>query len=302
MYKLVPVFKDYLWGGTKLKEFYHVNDIDKIAESWVLSVHKDGENIIDELGIPLSNYLDDHSIWGEDNQEMSHFPVMVKLIDAKQDLSIQVHPNDEDSFLLEGENGKTEMWYILDSDPDAFIYFGFNRDVSLDELRLSIQNNTILSLLNKVPVKKGDVYFVESGTIHAIGSGCLLAEIQQTSNVTYRIYDYDRVDKFGNKRKLDVDKALKVINTSKLEIDERNGRNESLVKKCKYFTVHHYVIDKEGSIAINKKSFCHILVIKGQGMIDGKMCKFTDSLFLKAEDRIINIQGNLELLVTQRED
>lgn len=195
--KLSPAFKDYLWGGTKLREVYGKKcDYDKVAESWELSTHKAGESRLTAGGIngpTLSEYFEKAgcSVLGENCGKFEDFPVLIKFIDAKEPLSIQVHPSDEYAMRVEHEYGKTEMWYIMDCEPNAFLYFGVNREVTKEEFRERIENNTVLEVLNRVDVHKGDVFFIESGTIHAIGAGIMICEIQQNSNCTYRVYDYD---------------------------------------------------------------------------------------------------------------
>ena len=194
--KLLPAGKDYLWGGTRLIKEYNKNfNLDKLAETWELSCHPDGLCTIAEgefAGRTLSEYLDivGKKVLGTKCEHMEQFPLLIKFIDAKNDLSIQVHPSDEYALTHEGQYGKTEMWYIMDCQPGAFIYYGFKEAISNEEFAERIQNKTLLEVLNKVEVKKGDVFFIEPGTIHAIGSGNLIAEIQQNSNVTYRVYDY----------------------------------------------------------------------------------------------------------------
>ncbi len=195
--QLSPAFKDYLWGGTKLRDVYGKNcDFDKVAESWELSTHPAGESTLaggDHPGLTLSQYFQQFpEVLGKNARAFRDFPVLIKLIDAKDPLSIQVHPSDEYALRVEGEYGKTEMWVIVDCEPGAFLYFGVNRPVSKEEFQQRIENNTVLEVLNKVEVRPGDVFFIQSGTIHAIGAGILICEIQQNSNCTYRVYDYGR--------------------------------------------------------------------------------------------------------------
>ena len=202
--KLKPALKDYLWGGTRLKTEYKMEtNLEKVAEAWVLSTHKDG------AGIVLNGELEGKTLTeavaafgtdclGENGKKFSYFPILIKLIDAKDDLSVQVHPDDEYALRVEGEYGKTEMWYIVDCEEGATLYYGFKEEISKEQFRAKIADNTITDVLNKVPVKKGDVFFIPSGTIHAIGKGILIAEIQQNSNTTYRVSDYGRLGADGN--------------------------------------------------------------------------------------------------------
>jgi len=217
--RLKPVFKDYIWGGTKLKDKYNKeSSLKKTAESWELSVHPDGESVIsggEYDGMPLSGYVRSNpSVLGS-SRKTDELPILIKLIDAEDKLSVQVHPNDEMAKRLEEQNGKTEMWYVVEASDDAKIIFGVKEDVSREELECAIKTNTVEDILNSVNSKKGDVFFVEAGTIHAIGKGNLIAEIQQNSNVTYRLYDYDRRDKNGNPRELHIEKGVAASNTQK---------------------------------------------------------------------------------------
>ncbi|MCR5025201.1 MAG: class I mannose-6-phosphate isomerase, partial [Lachnospiraceae bacterium] len=230
IFKLKPACKDYLWGGERLKKEYGIEyDGDPLAEAWVLSCHPDGLSVIDSgehKGKTLSEYI------GRNADKTLGFPVLIKLIDAKQNLSIQVHPDDEYAMSHEGQKGKTEMWYILDSAPDAFIYYGFKKEISKEEFEQRIRDNTITEVLNKVRVKKGEAYFIKAGTLHAIGAGCLIAEVQQNSNVTYRIYDYDRVGADGKRRELHIDKALDVTDRRPPEPYKADG---DYLASCEYF-------------------------------------------------------------------
>ena len=216
MFKLEPVFKDYIWGGNRLKnDFYKKCDLDIVAESWELCCHKNGTNKISGTDISLEEFLKENPVaLGKNSNKFGTFPVLIKLIDAKDNLSIQVHPDDEYAKKVENSFGKTEMWYVVDCEPDAYLYYGFNREISKDEFRTRINENTLLEVLNKVSIKKGDVFFITAGTVHAICKGTLIAEIQQNSDITYRVYDYGRVGKDGKPRELHVDKAIEV---SKLE-------------------------------------------------------------------------------------
>ena len=222
--RLLPAFKDYLWGGTRLRDIYGKKcDYEIIAESWELSAHKEGQSIVASgrhKGLLFSEYLDriGKEKWGWKCQPLERFPLLVKLIDAKENLSVQVHPDDSYALEKENEYGKNEMWYILQCDPDSCIYCGFKRDVTREEVEKAVEENTILSLLNRIPIKQGDAFFIPAGTVHAIGKGSLICEIQQSSNCTYRLYDYNRKDKYGNYRELHMEKALAVMDYSRYEV------------------------------------------------------------------------------------
>ena len=264
--KLKPAFKDYLWGGTRLRDdFGKECDFEKIAESWELSCHKDGNSVVADgefAGLTLAEYIEKQgkSVLGTNCEKFENFPILIKLIDAKDNLSVQVHPDNEYAMRVEGEYGKTEMWYIVDCDEGATLLYGFKHEISKDEFRERIANNTLLEVTNAVPVKKGDVFFIEAGTLHAIGKGILIAEIQQNSNTTYRIYDYGRVGADGKPRQLHVDKAVEVTDLCpakpypQSEPAVKEGWSEKLLSSCEYFTVHALEIDSRAWLEADEKS------------------------------------------------
>ena len=306
--KLQPCYKDYLWGGRKLVEKYNKHySGDVLAETWELSCHPDGSSVIaegDSKGLTLRDYIrrNGSKVLGKNCARFNDFPIMIKFIDAHDNLSVQVHPKDEYALKNEHQYGKTEMWYVLEGDEDAFLYYGFSKNISKEELQERIQNNTLTDVLNRVPVKKGDTFFIESGTVHAIGKGCVIAEIQENSNVTYRIYDYGRKDKFGHQRELHVDKALQVTNRNQLDKIKSYAPHLGL---CKYFKVDKLDLDGEyvqsAQGYVGEESFLHILVTEGRGSIesDEKLSiQKGDSLFLPANIGSYTIRGNCELILT----
>lgn len=295
--KLAPVFKDYIWGGTRLRDDFGKNcDFDRIAESWELSCHKDGASVIfngEYAGKTLAEYINENkAVLGTNCERFEQFPVLIKLIDAKNDLSVQVHPDDEYSRRTEGEYGKTEMWYIVDCDPGAKILYGFTKEVSKEEFAERIRNNTLLEITKSVPVKKGDVFFIEAGTLHAVGKGILVAEIQQNSNTTYRIYDYGRVGADGKPRQLHIDKAADVTKLSPpkscpaAEAFAEGGAVKRLLSKCEYFTVYAVEAENEAFFDADETSFHNILVLEGYPVLecDGAILELTkgDSVFVPA--------------------
>lgn len=304
--KLKPTHKDYIWGGEKLKEIYDdCREMNIVAESWVLSSHKDGENRIldgEFAGCGFSEYLKKvgKDVLGENMENKKDFPILIKFIDAKKDLSIQVHPDDEYALLNEGQNGKTEMWYILDCEPGACIYYGFKKNVSREEARDAIENGTFTDLLNSVPVHKGDAFFIPAGMVHAIGAGAFICEIQQNSNVTYRVYDYNRTDKDGNKRELHIEKALDTMNLERTEIGKMNSGD--VLTECNYFKVVREKIESSKEIMLNCKSFLSVIVTEGCGkFIYGENIsefKKGDSFFFPAEDGNFRVEGDGELILT----
>lgn len=307
--KLLPSFKDYLWGGQKLiTDFQKQYTGDTLAESWELSCHKDGPSYVgtgEYEGETLEEYIlmEGRRILGKRAKKFAQFPVLIKFIDAAQDLSIQVHPNNK--FALENENqyGKTEMWYVVDCEQDASLYYGFSREIGKEEFRKRIENHTLLEVLNKVYIKKGDVLFIEPGTIHAIGKGCVIAEIQQNSNVTYRVYDYGRKDKEGNERDLHIEKALQVTKCVPIQ---RQKSFDPHVALCEYFTVDKLVLDgsimKRVSGNVGNDTFVHILMLDGEAKIHSKdetvSVKKGESILLTASTGEYDIEGKCEGLIT----
>lgn len=308
--KLSPAFKDYLWGGTRLKaEFNKQSDLDRVAESWELSAHRDGQSTVatgDCQGLALTAYLEviGKEALGTNCQKYDYFPLLIKLIDAKGDLSVQVHPSDEYALTHEGEYGKTEMWYILDCDEGASLYYGFSRDMTREEYETAIRDGRLTDILNRVPVKRGDVFFIPAGTVHAIGAGILICEIQQNSNTTYRVYDYNRRDKNGNLRPLHVEKALEVSCLQKSPpLPEIPDGADVTLTSCGYFEVNRQRVDGNGTISVNRDSFASLVVTEGQGslLFDGGALDFTkgDSLFIPAQDRVFDLIGTCELIVSR---
>ena len=307
--KLKPAFKDNLWGGHRLVEEFNFDyDGDICAEAWVLSCHPDGPSVIAEgeyAGKTLREYIDAEGfeVLGTNCRRFRDFPILVKFIDARDDLSIQVHPSNGYALRNEGQYGKTEMWYVLDAEPGAFLYQGFKKAISKEEYRERIENNTLLEVLNKVEVHKGDTVFIESGTLHAIGKGIMVAEIQQNSNVTYRIYDYNRRDKNGNTRELHIDKALAVTNRIP---PEKGNVGFPHIADCDYFTVDRVNLDgisryrMQGSVT--EKSFLSLLILDGEGTISSKgetkPFRKGDSLLITAGSGDYQIEGKCDALMT----
>ena len=300
MIKLTPALKDYLWGGNQLKDRYGIeSDLDIVAEAWELSAHPDGESVVStgrHKGLSFSKYIETvgKSVLGWKCSPLQSFPMLAKFIDAKRNLSIQVHPDDDYALEHEGQYGKNEMWYVVDAKEGAGLYVGFNRNVDKDEVRRRVQDNTITEILNFYPTKPGDIFFIPAGTVHAICEGNLICEIQQSSNCTYRLYDYDRKDKFGNPRELHLEKALDVLNYEKYEFTEGNV-------SCKYF--ENEVIDiEEKMIRLNDERFISIIVLDGEGEMsigDYKLeVKAGDSIFVPAQNKILKALGKMKLAIS----
>lgn len=269
--KLGMITKKIIWGGERLaREYGKGTPGEKIAESWELTDRADGVNAIvggSFDGMLLSDYLNAHKDEVQKGWDGERFPLLIKLIDAEADLSIQVHPDDEYAAEHTTDLGKTEMWYIVDAAPDAKIIYGLKKKYSAAEVRAAIENGTLEELMNYVPVKKGETYFIPSGMVHAICRGILIAEIQQNSNITYRVYDYNRRGADGKLRKLHVDDALAVIDKIEDPSAVRADANEDLgiIAKCGYFTVYHF--EKAFSMNATEESFVHLLCLGGEASV-----------------------------------
>ena len=279
--KFYPRFFEKIWGGNKLKTILNKPiKVDKIGESWELS------SVSDEVSIVSNGFLADNDLnelievymgdlVGEEIYKKygDEFPLLIKFIDANDILSVQVHPDDNTARERHNAYGKTEMWYIIDAEPDSSIYLGFNRKINKSEFVSYLNNGKLEEILNKIPVNKGDVFFIPSGRIHAIGKGILLAEIQQTSDITYRIFDWNRKDANGNPRELHIKEALDVINYDDVvenpKIDYKKEKNKAVeLVSCNYFTTQFYNIDKAIELEyIQIDSFKILIFIEGEGNI-----------------------------------
>lgn len=312
--KLNPVFKDYIWGGTRLRDDFGLKtDINPVAEGWMLACHKDGMNTIDGGeydGKTLESVIKEggkSKIAGTNSEKFPYFPVLIKLIDAKDNLSVQVHPDNEYAARVEHEFGKTEMWYVLDAAPGATLIYGFKNKIGKEEFKQAIESNTLLDVLNVVEVKKGDMFFIEAGTVHAIGKGALIAEIQQNSNSTYRVYDYGRLGKDGKPRKLHIQKAIDVSKTEPAKYgtkpfgkkEEIFGGTRQMLTECPLFSVYNYKLCGKVELNANEESFNHILVVDGSGKIGGREFKKGDSFFVPANYGNYEIDGNGEFILTK---
>ena len=302
-YQLSPACKDYLWGGHHHlhNEFGVSSPMNPLAEAWVLSCHPDGPSILTNgpyAGRTLSWYLDweGRRMLGNNCREFDCFPLLIKLIDAEEPLSIQVHPSDEYALAHEGQLGKTEMWVVLEAEPGGFIYYGFERPVTREEFARRIGDGTLTEVLHKAPAKAGDVFFIPSGTLHAIGKGLVIAEIQQNSNVTYRVFDYDRKGPDGQKRPLHVEKALEVTDLRPVKPMAFGPHLGS----CPYFTVDR----KLGSFqaVCGEETFQALLIAEGEGKAacgtEIRTVKKGDCLFLPAGSGAYWVEGNCETLIT----
>lgn len=271
--KLSPVCKDILWGGDRLKREYNKEtDLARLAESWELTVRPDGVNKILNgrfAGTSLDDCIrsDRAGILGSVGAGDERFPLLIKFIDARDDLSIQVHPDDAYARERENEFGKTEMWYIAEAEEGARIVYGLKDGLSISEFAEMVKSGRAEAALNYINVKKGDVYFIPSGQVHAIGRGILIAEIQQNSNVTYRVYDYGRRQADGSTRPLHIEKALDVIRLRSpeeihaLQFARKNSEDASLLCSCEYFNVWRHEVVGEKTIFVGDENFFFLLVL-----------------------------------------
>lgn len=287
-----PAAKDYLWGGRRLNDDFGKSiGLTPLAETWECSTHPDGPSVCsggEYDGMTLTEVLRAHPEYlGTHPLQLTggrpELPILVKLIDAEKDLSVQVHPDDGYAKTREHGMGKTEMWYILKAKKGAKIVYGFNRDMTREGLRAAAGSGEILRCLRTVPVEKDDIFYIEAGRVHAIGAGILLAEIQENSNLTYRLYDYDRTDRAGRKRELHVEKALDVaILSSGAEPKQpmrvlryRRACASELLTRCKYFQVERLLLNTETARApvpyrAGSNSFRVLLCIDGCGSVRGE--------------------------------
>ena len=316
---LHPASKDYLWGGTRLNDDFskHIPS-DPLAETWECSTHPDGVSIAasgEWIGKPLNEILRTHPEYlGEHARGGTDLPVLVKLIDANRNLSVQVHPDDEFARANEnGQNGKTEMWYVLDADPDSRIAYGLHHTISNEHFLNAVENGTVEKYLQMVPVRKNDVFFIPPGTVHAIGAGCLIAEIQQSSNLTYRLYDYNRTDRNGDRRPLHLKKGLAVADLEAMPEPRQpmrllrysSGVASELLCRCRYFQVERVLVNTEerrgeASFRVGPESFEIFLFLNGCGTMfcrDSMLQFFKgDCVFVPAGTAEIRLHARTEFL------
>ena len=327
--KLIPAGKDYLWGGTRLKtEFGKTSDLDPLAESWECSTHPDGMSLITtpDGTQTLRDVLKEHpAMLGThplksmpDAASRGEIPILVKFIDARKDLSVQVHPGDDYAREHEcGQLGKSEMWYVLDAAEGAALIYGFSRRMSREGLRQAIREDRLESCLQRVAVRRDDVFFVRAGTVHAIGAGTLIVEVQESSNLTYRLYDYHRKGPDGRERELHIDKALDVTDLSGAPeprqpmrvLRYRRGYASELLCRCKYFQVRRLLVNTGEmldadmpaiSFQTDETSFHVLICTEGAGEMTfagRKTCvRRGDTFFLPAAGAPIALTGSMTLL------
>lgn len=306
-----PIFKDRIWGGTKLKTVFNKQILsEKTGESWEISTVPNDVSIINNgffkdknLNELISEYPNEILGTTVYKQFGKQFPLLFKFLDAQQDLSIQVHPNDELAAKRHNSFGKTEMWYIMQADENARIIVGFKENSNADEYVSNLKNKSLLEILDQRNVKKGDVFMLETGTVHAIGAGMIVAEIQQTSDITYRIYDFDRKDADGNERELHIDLALDAINYNKVDAQRDYKKEENKTNKiidCKYFTTNFIPLNGKVSFKKSTESFTVYMCIDGNFsiIVNNEIFKYKkgDTILVPAQITNFEVNGIASLL------
>ena len=314
--KFKALLKQTIWGGDKIIPFKHLDDhLENVGESWEISGVPGNETVVadgDYAGKKLNELVIEQKdkLVGKANYERfgDEFPLLIKFIDARQDLSIQVHPTDEIAKRQGKERGKTEMWYIMASDKDAKLYSGLKMQITPEQYKAMVEDDTITDALAQYEVKEDDCFFLPAGRIHAIGTGCFLAEIQQTSDVTYRIYDFKRKDKDGNYRQLHTKEAAECINYT-VEDDYRthyeHKKNEGVtLVECPYFTTAVYDLDEPMTLDYSElDSFVILIGLKGEGTItdnEGNTVTISagESILVPATTETLKVEGTIKMLET----
>lgn len=315
MYRFEPLLKQTLWGGDKIIPFKHLNTkMEQVGESWEISGVKDFETIVangPDKGKSLNQLVSEmkDQLVGKENYERfgDEFPLLVKFIDAHQDLSIQVHPSDEVAHRQGKSHGKTEMWYALPSTPGAMLYNGLKQQITPEQYKQMVENDTITDALARYEVHEGDVFFIPAGRIHTIGAGCFVAEIQQTSDVTYRIYDFKRKDKNGNYRELHTQLAAESIDYTVLDnyrTEYEPLKNEGVqVATCPYFTTAVYDLTEPMTLDYSElDSFVILIAVKGEGRLicNGEEMPFQmgDTVLFPATTNEVRVEGEVKFLET----
>lgn len=313
--KLKPVIKNAIWGGKQIPLLYSIGEPGQsCAEAWMLTLREDGDNVIENgpcTGMTLGEYV---KLAGSDKvYGNGKFPLLIKIIDAADRLSVQVHPDDVYASQHGLDAGKTEMWYILDAHPGATLVCGIKPGITPEQIKKAAESGNCEQYLNTVPVKKGDCFFIPAGLVHAIGEGILIAEIQQNSNTTYRLYDYDRTDKNGNKRELHTDKASQVIKTSfdtknvtvNKSITASNGVTAKILCECPMFSASSICISAGNKFNFSKSGhMLHIMCVSGSGVLESDNVKYSinkgDSylLPLALSDACAKAVSDMELIIS----
>ena len=316
MYKFIPILKNTIWGGTKIAPFKNIQtQLRKVGESWEISGVPGNETIVSngpDAGRKLNDLVAEQkeTLVGHANYERfgNEFPLLIKFIDARDDLSIQVHPTDEIANRQGRERGKTEMWYLMPSEPQATLLCGLKKKITPEEYKQMVSEKTIVDAIARYPVHEGDCFFLPAGRIHAIGSGCFLAEIQQTSDVTYRIYDFDRHDDLGRPRELHTELAAESINYDVLPDYQTHytpAKNQRVqLVECPYFTTSVYDLDQPINLDYTSlDSFVILIGLSGAGIVteaDGTrfVLRAGETILLPATTGRLSVEGTVKFLET----
>lgn len=303
--KLKPAFRDLIWGGTKLRaSFLMDTPSEHTAEALMLSVREDCE--CEAAGGPFDGqtlseiYAANPAFFGSNCAKYDRFPLLVKLIDTMDDISVQVHPDDEYAREVSGDWGKAQLWYVVDCEPGAYLICGFNDELNIEDFRRRIENDTLISALNLYEVKKGDTFFIEPGTLHAVGKDIILAEIGQNSELSYRVYDYSRVDEHGESRPLNTEQALDVTITAPPTVPAGplvpraaiDGHYETVLGRCEYFASSLWEVEESAVISAPDESFVSLL------MLEGTLNLNNDEMFMRKGESVLIAAGAKDVMLT----
>lgn len=307
--KLSPYFKELIWGGTKLRSYFGYDTPEQnTAEALVLSCRENAE-CVDSNGTPLSEiYASRPEFFGSNCAKYDRFPLLIKLIDTMDDISVQVHPDDEYAASVSDDWGKAQLWYVIDCEPGAYLICGFNDEINIEDFRRRIEDDTLISAVNTYEVRKGNTFYIEPGTLHAIGKDILLAEIGQNSELSYRVYDYCRVDENGESRPLNIQQALDVTITAPPTVPagvmvpraEIDGHYETLLGRSEYFASSLWEVEGSASISAPDESFVSVLMIEGTMRIEGLdvTARKGDSVLIAAGSKDVSLTGTGRFIAT----
>ena len=307
--KLSPSFKELIWGGTKLRSYFGYDTPgENTAEALVLSC-RDNAECTDTNGTPLSElYASRPAFFGSNCRKYDRFPLLIKLIDTMDDISVQVHPDDEYAASVSGEWGKAQLWYVIDCEPGAYLICGFNDELNIEDFRRRIEDDTLISTVNTYEVRKGDTFYIEPGTLHAVGKDILLAEIGQNSELSYRVYDYCRVDENGESRPLNIQQALDVTITAPPTVQpgpmvpraEIDGHFETLLGRSEYFASSLWEVENSAFISAPDESFVSIFMLEGTLKIEGLdvSARKGESILIAAGSKDVALTGIGKFIAT----
>ncbi len=300
--KCKPAFRDLIWGGTRLQtDFLLDTPYEHTAEALMLSCREDAECCAsggEWDGMPLSRIYAEHpAFFGSNCAKYDRFPLLIKFIDTMDDISVQVHPDDDYARTVSGDWGKAQLWYVVDCQPGAYLICGFNDELNIEDFRKRIEDDTLISAVNTFEVKKGDTFYIEPGTIHAIGRDIILAEIGQNSELSYRVYDYCRVDEHGESRPLNIQQALDVTITAPPTVPAGvlvpraaiDGHYETLLGRCEYFASSLWDVEESALLSAPDGSFVSLL------MLEGTLNLNNDEMFMRKGESVLVAAGKKDI-------